>query len=336
MFKIVAQCCKLTVMGNWVRGLVIGWSMSVAVGLASGGIARADQPAPAASAPEWGADQADAKDEDKDQPHYHPVRGPSRVSLPHELTIDLPDGFFFLEKKDADEMMRRFGNQDDPSLLGVVLKPDASWIVTISFDAEGYVKDEDGEKLDADEILKAITEGTEEGNKYRAEHGFKALKVDGWSEPPHYDRKTHHLIWGVRASDADGTSINYNTRVLGRRGYASLNLIDDPEKLAQSKLEAATLLGVTHFDTGARYEDFNEKSDKVAEYGLAALVAGGAGAAALKLAKVGLLAKFGGKLLALLIAGKKAIVALVIGLGAWAKKFFGKKAPPAQPNSGES
>lgn len=331
---MIIRCCRLAAMGNWARGLVLGWSISLA-GVLGGGVAHADAPAPAASAQEWGADDGDAKGDGKEQPKYHPVHGPSRVTLGHELTLDLPEGFFYLEKKEADEMMRRFGNQDDPSLLGVVLKPESSWLVTISFDAEGYIKDEDGEKMDADEILKAITEGTEEGNKYRAEHGFKPLHVDGWMEPPHYDRKTHHLIWGVRASDADGTSINYNTRVLGRRGYASLNLIDDPEKLAQSKLEAATLLGVTHFDQGARYEDFNEKSDKVAEYGLAALVAGGAGAAALKLAKVGILAKFGGKILALLIAGKKAVVAALVAFGAWAKRLFRKKTP-AEPTSGAS
>jgi uncharacterized membrane-anchored protein len=264
-------------------------------------------------------------DEAPNRPHYHPVRGPSHVSLGHELTLDLPEGFFFLEKKDADEMMRRSGNQDDPSLLGVVVKPEHSWLVTVSFDAEGYVKDEDGEKLDATAILKSITEGTEEGNKYRVEHGFKPIHVDGWSEAPHYDRKTHHLIWAVSGSDSDGTSINYNTRVLGRRGYASLNLIDAPDKLPQSKAEVGTLLGVTHFDNGARYEDFNEKSDKVAEYGLAALVAGGAGAVALKLAKVGLLAKFGGKILALLIAGKKVVVGAMVAFGAGLKKFFGKK-----------
>jgi len=319
-------------MGNWVRGLVLGWSISFAAFVGGSGVACADEPAPAASAAEAAKDGAEAAD----KPHYHPVEGPNHISLGHELSLELPAGFYFLAKKDADEMMRRFGNQDDPSLLGVVLKPDSSWIVTVSYDAEGYIKDEDGEKLDADEILSAIREGTEEGNKYRVEHGFKPMHVDGWSEPPRYERKAHHLVWGVKGSDADGTSINFNTRVLGRHGYASLNLIDDPDKIAQSKLEAATLLGVTHFDSGARYEDFNEKSDKVAEYGLAALVAGGAGAAALKLAKVGLLAKFGGKLLALLIAGKKAVVAAFIALGAWAKKLFGKKTPPAEPNSGVS
>lgn len=314
-------------MGNWARGLVLGGSIALAAWLGGASSARADEPAPAASAPEWGADEAEAGD----QPRYHPVQGPSHVALGHELSLDLPEGFYFLAKKEADEMMRRFGNQDDPSLLGVILRPDSSWIVTVSFDAEGYIKDEDGEKLDADEILSAIREGTEEGNKYRVEHGFKPMHVDGWSEPPRYERKAHHLVWAVKGSDADGTSINYNTRILGRRGYASLNLIDDPEKLAQSKLEAATLLGVTHFDPGARYEDFDEKSDRVAEYGLAALVAGGAGAAALKLAKVGILAKFGGKLLALLIAGKKAIIAALVALAAGAKRLFRKKTP-AEPN----
>ncbi|HKO49391.1 MAG TPA: DUF2167 domain-containing protein [Polyangiaceae bacterium] len=321
-------------MGSWVYRL-LGWSLLISLCLVAGGrgVAQADEPAPAASGEQWGADAAEG-----DQgPHFQPVRGPKRVALGHELSLDLPEGFFFLEKKDADEMMRRSGNQDDPSLLGVVLKPEESWLVTISFDAEGYIKDEDGEKLDADEILEAISEGTEQANKYRAEHGFKPMHVDGWSEPPRYDRKTHQLIWGVIGSDADGKSINYNTRVLGRHGYASLNLIDAPEKLAQSKQEAAILLGATHFDAGARYEDFNEKSDKVAEYGLAALVAGGAGAAALKLAKVGLLAKFGGKLIALLIAGKKVLIAALIALAAWAKRYFGnKKTPKAEPTSGES
>ena len=268
---------------------------------------------------------------------YHPLHGPSHVVLGHDLSLELPDGFLFLEKQEANELMKASGNEDDPSLLGVAAKPDSSWLVTISYDDEGYVKDEEGEKLDAAEILKSITDGTEEANKYRTEHGFKAIHVDGWSEMPRYERSTHHLIWAVSGSDSDGTSINYNTRVLGRRGFASLNLIDSPDKLPQSKAEVATLLGVTHFDSGARYEDFNEKSDKVAEYGLAALVAGGAGAAALKLAKVGLLAKFGGKILALLIAAKKALVALFVAAGAWLKKVFGgkKKREPAAEDDTE-
>src|SRR5262249_57808475 len=116
-----------------------------------------------------------------------------------------------------------------------------------------------------------------------------------------------------------------NTRVLGRRGYVALNLVTDPENLAASKPHAAALLAATSYRPGARYDDFDPKKDKVAEYGLIGLVLGGAGLGAAKLVKVGLLAKFGKGLIALLVAGKKAIVALFIGAAALLKRVFGSK-----------
>jgi len=119
--------------------------------------------------------------------------------------------------------------------------------------------------------------------------------------------------------------VNYNTRVLGRRGYASLNLVTDPEQLAGFKPEAAVLLSGIHFAAGARYEDFDAKSDKTAEYGLAGLIAAGAGLGAAKLVKIGLLAKFWKLALAALIAGKKVIVLALAGLAAYLKRLFGAR-----------
>ena len=127
--------------------------------------------------------------------------------------------------------------------------------------------------------------------------------------------------------------MNFNTRILGRRGYVSLNLVTAPESLATYKGNATTLLAATHFNTGARYEDFNEKTDKVAEYGLAGLILAGAGLGAAKLVKIGLIAKFWKVLLALLIAGKKAIVVAVLAIGAGLKKLFGGKARDEQTPS---
>ena len=76
----------------------------------------------------------------------------------------------------------------------------------------------------------------------------------------------------------------------------------------------------TDFTPGHRYADFNSNTDKVAEYGLAALVAGGVAA------KLG----FFGKLLALLLAFKKIILLAVAGGGAWVFKLLGRnKAEPA-------
>jgi uncharacterized membrane-anchored protein len=143
----------------------------------------------------------------------------------------------------------------------------------IRYDAEGYI--EDDETIDADELLTSLREGLDAASEERVERGFQALSLDGWAEPPHYDRAQHHLVWALILGDADGKSVNYNTRVLGRRGFASLNLVTDPAALAAYEPEAAKLLASTRFAAGARYEDFDASSDKTAAYGLAGLIAAG-------------------------------------------------------------
>jgi uncharacterized membrane-anchored protein len=70
--------------------------------------------------------------------------------------------------------------------------------------------------------------------------------------------------------------------------------------------------------------DFNAQTDKVAEYGIAALVAGGVAA------KLG----FFGKLLALLVAFKKLIILGVAAAASLLWKLFRREKPaPAAPAS---
>ncbi len=165
-----------------------------------------------------------------------------------------------------------------------------SWEVVIDYEDAGYVKDD--EKIDADALIKSFREGAVEQNKEREKHGFPPLSVgelDRGARATTWPRRTA-LIWALPATSTHGTTINYNTRVLGRRGYVSLNLLSGADRIATEKSNAATLLAATTFKNGARYEDFNKKTDKVAEYGLMGLILGGAGIAAVKVAKVGLLA----------------------------------------------
>jgi uncharacterized membrane-anchored protein len=260
-------------------------------------------------------------------PKYKPIVGPQQVDAGHDVMIDLPAGYLFLDAPQAKQLMESHGTFHNENLLGVIAHPDANWTVTVRFTEDGYVKDDEAEKMDADEILKAIREGTDAANEERVQRGFKAMHVIGWSEPPRYQRDVHHLVWGIRGqSDGDTEEvINFNTRVLGRKGFVAINLIDDAHSIEASKPAAATLLKATTFKAGSRYEDFNSKTDKVAEYGLAALVVGGTGAVALKLVKVGLLAKFGGKLVALLVAFKKAIVLVFLAMAGFFKRLFGRK-----------
>ena len=98
----------------------------------------------------------------------------------------------------------------------------------------------------------------------------------------------------------------------------------DPTKLDAFKPDVKSLLASTRFREGSRYENFDSSKDKVAEYGLAGLVAAGAGLGAAKLIKIGLIAKFWKLIVAGVIAGKKVIALALVGAGAWLKKFFNK------------
>ena len=252
--------------------------------------------------------------------------GPKTLQLGNDVNLSLPEGHVFLEKGQAAKLLEANGSFHHDNLLGMVASANEKdpWFVVIRFDQEGYIKD--NEEIDAKELLEAIREGQLEANKERQQRGFSELTIGEWTVAPHYERSVHHLVWALTAIAPDGSSVNYNTRVLGRRGVVSLNLVTGPEEVEAAKPEVAKLLGGTTFAQGARYEDFQD-GDHVAEYGLAGLVLGGAGLGAAKLVKIGLLAKFGKGLLALLIADKKLIVVAVVGLFALIKRLFGGKSP---------
>jgi uncharacterized membrane-anchored protein len=250
--------------------------------------------------------------------------GPKAIDLGHGAKLDLPDSHAFLAQPDAGKLMEKMGNLYNEDLLGLVVsKSEADeYLVTLRYEESGYIKDD--ESLDGKELLESIQEGEDEYNAERKKLGFTPIHAAGWDEEPHYDKLRHELIWGLRIEASDGGSINYNTRILGRNGFISLNLVTDKQHLAEYKPAGALLLSKTGFDAGKRYADFNSSTDKVAEYGLTGLVLGGAGLGLAKAAKIGLLAKFGKVIIGLLIAGKKFIVVAVIAIGAALKALLKK------------
>ena len=248
------------------------------------------------------------------------VVGPATVDLGSNVAqIRLGKDFVFLDGEATRKAMQQMGNTVDNTEVGLVSPQaeDQDWFIVFEYKPEGYVKDEDKDKIDKDAILKSYQEGTEEANKARKEKGIPGLHVTGWYEEPHYDSATHNLVWALRAkSDDGGEVVNYNVRLLGREGFMSVTLVDDPSKIAYSKPQVETILSTFSYQKGKTYAEW-VPGDKVAQYGLAALVAGGAGAAA---AKLGLFASLG-KLLA---KGGKAIILGVIALGVGLKKMVAR------------
>jgi uncharacterized membrane-anchored protein len=214
-------------------------------------------------------------------------------------------------------LMEEMGNTTDGSELGLVTAADetATWFVIFERRDVGYVRDDDKDEIDADALLESIREGTEEANKQRAARGISALHVMGWQEPPRYDEATNNLTWAILGRDDDGSEVvNFNVRLLGRRGYVSATLVDDATRIVAARPHLDRVLGAFTYTSGNKYAEFRE-GDKIAQYGLAALVVGGAGAAA---AKTGLLAG----LFKLIAKGGKALILLVVGALAVLRKVF--------------
>ena len=115
------------------------------------------------------------------------------------------------------------------------------------------------------------------------------MSIVGWQEPPHYEERTHLLSWAVIGESQSGRNVNRIVKLLGRRGVMTATLVATPEELPWATLATSALLSGYRFQSGSTYAEYVAGSDKLAAYGLTALVVGGAGAA---LVKSGLLARF--------------------------------------------
>jgi len=173
-----------------------------------------------------------------------------------------------------------------------------------------------------------MKEATEEANAARKEQGFSPIHVTGWDEKPHYDKSKHFIIWGIEGEGSHGKFVNYNTRILGRHGVLSLNLLTSKADLEKDKPYVAQAITATKYSSGKSYADY-QPSDKVSEGGLTGLILGSAGIAAA--AKLGFFAKIGKLLFGFLLIFKKGAFLIVVALVALAGKLFGKKNHNEEP-----
>ncbi|HWX27668.1 MAG TPA: DUF2167 domain-containing protein [Steroidobacteraceae bacterium] len=243
------------------------------------------------------------------------IRGPQQVQLFGNSTLDVPAGYVFLNPSDTaklETITHNIGGGTEYFLA----PQDLSWGAHFSFQNDGYVKDD--EKIDAAALLQNIRDNTAAANKIRRERGWDEMEVIGWQAPPHYDTTTNRLEWAVSGRDLKSNSevVNFNTRILGRGGVMSAVLIAEPQDLSAATNDFKSALSGFAYSAGQRYAEYRP-GDKVAKYGLAALVTGGAAAIAVKtgLWKV---------IVGAVVAGWKfvaaALVALFGGLAKWFKR----------------
>jgi uncharacterized membrane-anchored protein len=248
------------------------------------------------------------------------VKGPATVDVPGKSKLAVPEGFAFLDQRNTDKYLELTHNIASGNEV-MVAPENLEWVAYLSFADEGYVKDD--EKIDAPKLLEALQEGAKQGNAERRRRGWAELQVVGWAVPPAYNGSNHRLEWATTLEAQGQRNVNFMTKVLARRGHTSVVLVCGPDDLPAARPQLESVLAGYSFEQGERYADW-VPGDKVATYGLAALVLGGAAAVA---AKKGLWAVIVG----FIVAKAKLVVAAVVAAGAAIRKFFfGKK--PDVPN----
>lgn len=287
---------------------------------ADNGVSEESIAAAVARAQELPADEA--PDSAEELLGLSPQRG--SIELPNGVArLDVPDHFYYLSPADTEKVLVEWGNPPGNETLGMLVPAATgigapeSWAVVITYDDSGHVADDDAAEIDYAELLADMQAGNAEENEARREAGYGAVELVGWAEDPHYDSAARKLYWAkrLRFEESDGDTLNYSVRVLGREGVLELNAVAAMDQFRDVRDAMPAVIEMASFVDGHRYEDFDESNDRMAAYGLAALVAGGAAA------KVGLWAK----IVALALAFKKFILFGVVAIGAWvAQRFSGK------------
>jgi uncharacterized membrane-anchored protein len=255
------------------------------------------------------------------QAGLEPQKG--KVPVGDQATVSLGEGWIWLRDEKARGFLESLGNPPRPAVLGVALAPDymeSGVFAVYSYADEGHI--EDDEEPDYDALLASMQESTTEESRQRKEAGLPTVQLNGWAEPPHYDRQQHKMYWAERLlfEEHEEETLNYNVRILGRSGYMVVQGVGDMAQLQMVADHCKSLLAATEFLPGKRYENFDPSYDKVAAYGIGGLIAG-------KMAlKVGLFAKLGLLLKAFI---KPILVVLALAGASIVRLLKGKKAAAA-------
>lgn len=243
-----------------------------------------------------------------------------QVTLPNgKAVLNLGSNFRYLSPADTRRVLEdAWGNPHGDETQGMILPAGVSpvqgdgWGVIVEYDDSGHVSDKDASKIDYDDLLADMKKGMADENDERKKAGAQTVDLVGWASKPFYDAAHNRLHWAkeLRFGGEQHNTLNYNIRVLGREGVLVLNAVAGMDQLAMIRPDLDAMVAVAEFTPGNRYAEYKEGSDRTAEYGLAALVAGGVAAKA-------------GWLAPLLLFFKKGFLLVLVGLGWLGKRIMG-------------
>jgi uncharacterized membrane-anchored protein len=197
-------------------------------------------------------------------------------------TLKVPQGFRYLDAKQSQFVLHDlWGNPEDNSVLGMIVPDNMAvtgnaWAFIITYDEMGYVDDDDAGDIDYDDMLTDIQSEEKEINEARAKEGYASIHMVGWAAKPYYDSDKKVLHWAkeLQFGDSEEHTLNYNVRILGRKGVMVMNAVAGMDQLSDVQANIDPVLSSFTYSDGNKYSDFNPSIDKVAAWTIGGLVAG--------------------------------------------------------------
>jgi uncharacterized membrane-anchored protein len=198
-------------------------------------------------------------------------------------TINVPSTFKYLGPSEAKYVIEDlWGNPKNDAPLGMLFPANTNatdgggYAFIIQFENIGYVKDADADKIDYDDLLKDLKESSVKENEERKKQNVFTMDLLGWAAKPYYDKNTKVLHWAKEYSipGAEKHTLNYDIRILGRKGVLTLQAVSAIDQLDSVNTHIGDVLGMVNFKEGNRYSDFDSKTDEVAAWTIGGLVAG--------------------------------------------------------------
>ncbi len=236
-------------------------------------------------------------------------------------SLNVPKGFKFIDAKQAQYVLHDlWGNPEDASIQGAIVPENTGitysdcWLFTISFDPMGFVKDDDAKDVNYEELLTEMKTDISAQSVEREKAGYGTMQLVGWASKPFYDEKLKVLHWAkeLKFNKDSINTLNYDLRVLGRKGVYVLSAVGSIKQLPEIKKSISNVLTSIQYNEGEKYANFDSSTDSVAAWTIGGLVAGKV------LAKVGffaIIAKF----------GKFIVIGIIAAFAAVKKFFFGNK-----------
>lgn len=173
--------------------------------------------------------------------------------------VNVIPGFKFLDADQSKYVLHDlWGNPPREDILGMIFPEnggpfaDSSYAFIISYEETGYVKDEEADKINYDDMLSDMQKSEAEANKERAQKGYEPIHIIQWAQSPYYDKNRKVLHWAKElkfGSDSIHT-LNYDVRVLGRKGILSLNAVATMAELPLVKPISAKCLQCLNLQPG--------------------------------------------------------------------------------------